>query len=101
MRIRSKEEVIGAYSKRYPELDHYFIMNLEREYDKHYEHIHALQTKGEIDAYFHNEIEKNEDSFKNDAYCEGLEDSLNGQYMSILAAFGLIVFFRDNMVDME
>lgn len=101
MKIKTKEDVVGAYSKRYPELDYYFISNLEREYDKHYEQIKHMKTKKEIEAYFQSEIEKNEASFKDSVGHGGLEDSLNNQYMSILASYGLIVFFRDTMVEYD
>lgn len=101
MKIKSKEEVVSAYSKRYPELDYYFISNLEKEYDKHYEHVKNFKTQKEVEAYFQSEIEKNESSYKDSVGNGGLEDSLTNQYMSILAAYGLIVFFRDTMVDYE
>ena len=30
---------------------------------------------------------------------EGVEKALNDQYMTVLATYGLIVFFRDNMIE--
>lgn len=101
MKIKTKDEVISAYSKRYPELDYYFISNLEKEYDKYYAHVKDFKTQKEVEAYFQSEIEKNEASYKDSVGNSGLEDNLTSQYMSILAAYGLIVFFRDTMVDYE
>jgi hypothetical protein len=101
MKIKSKEEVVKAYSKRYPELDYYFISNLELEYDKHYEQLKNMKSQKEVEAYFQNEIEKNDASYKDSVGNSGIEDSLNNQYMSILAAYGLIVFFRDTMIDYD
>lgn len=101
MKIRSKEEVISAYSKRYPELDYYFISNLEQEYDKYYNAIKDMKSLKEVEAFFNHEIEKNDASFKDAAGNGGLEDSLNSQYMAILANYGLIVFFRDTMIEYD
>ena len=101
MKIRSKEEVVSAYSKRYPELDYYFISNLEHEYDKYYAQIKNMKTAKEVESFFKKEIEKNDASFSDAVGNSGMEDSLTNQYMSILAAYGLIVFFRDTMVEYD
>ena len=48
---------------------------------------------------FEDEIEKNERKYKDNAQMEALEGSPHGQFMDILANYGLIVFFRDNMIE--
>lgn len=99
MRIRTKEEVINAYNKRYPELDEYFITHLEEEYDGYYDKIKCFQSKDEVLAFFESEIEKNDKKYSDNAEIAGVERALNNQYMDILAAYGLIVFFRDNIIE--
>lgn len=99
MRIKSKDEVIKLYKNRSPELDSYFIKSLEEEYDKHYEAVKNLESLDEINDYFEREIEKNEQLYNENALVQGVEMALTNQYMSILANYGLIVFFRDNMIE--
>jgi len=98
IKIRSKEEVLRLYEHRYPELDQYFLDHLEEEYDRYYEQIWHL-TKEEALDFFENEIKKNEQMYKDNALSEGIERPLHNQYMAVLAAYGLIVFFRDNMLE--
>lgn len=99
IRIRSKEEVLRLYEHRYPELDHYFLRHLEEEYDRYYDQLWHLGSKEEALHFFENEIKKNEQMYKNNALSEGIERPLHNQYMAVLAAYGLIVFFRDNMLE--
>lgn len=99
MKIKSKDEVILAYSRRYPALDAYFIKSLEEEYDRYYFHLKSLTTKESVDHFFESEILKNENAFKDNALLDGLESTLHDQYMSVLANYGLIVFFRDTMIE--
>jgi hypothetical protein len=101
MRIKSKDEVINTYKARYPELDFYFVNQLSDEYDKYYTQIKDLEDPELIKGVFHKAMERNEMKYKENAYIKGVERSLNNQYMSILAAYGLIVFFRDNMIEWE
>ena len=99
MRIRSKEEVLKEYKNKYKELDNYFISHLSEEYDKYYKIVKDLQTKDEILEVFEKEIEKNDKMYNEHAGIEGVEKALNDQYMTVLASYGLIVFFRDNMIE--
>lgn len=99
VKIRSKEEVLKEYQSRYPALDQYFIQHLSEEYDRYYQKLQHMQTEKEVELFFEGEIEKNEHMFKNHAHMEGVEASLSNQYMAVLAAYGLIVFFRDHMLE--
>lgn len=101
MKIKSKEEVILAYSRRYPALDSYFIKSLEEEYDRYFSHLKTLTSKESVNLFFESEIAKNENIFKDNALLDGLEATLHDQYMSVLANYGLIVFFRDTMIDWD
>ncbi len=99
MRIRSKEEVLDLYKNRYPQLDRFFQKMLSAEYDKHYNMVKDFQTYPETEDYFEEEIQKNEQMYKDNMHMEGIEAALNDQFMTVLANYGLIVFFRDNMVE--
>lgn len=99
MRIRSKEEVLELYKSRYPQLDRFFQKMLSAEYDKHYDILKDFQTPAQADSYFDEEIEKNEQMYKDNMQMEGIEAALNDQFMTVLANYGLIVFFRDNMIE--
>lgn len=99
MRIKDKEEVLRAYESRYPALDRYFLKNLSEEYDRYYEKLQHMQTVREVEVFFEEEIEKNEQLYKDNAHIKGIEAALGDQYMTVLAAYGLIVFFRDNMIE--
>lgn len=101
MRIRSKEEVVKTYKNRYPELDQYFIANLKQEYDRYYEKLKDMTGENEIRDFFAKEIEKNEQNYKGGTHVEGVNASLHNHYMSVLANYGLIVFFRDNMIEWD
>ena len=99
MRIRSKEEVLDLYKSRYPQLDRFFQKMLSAEYDKHYDILKDFQTHSQADNYFEEEIRKNEQMYKDNLQIEGIEAALNDQFMTVLANYGLIVFFRDNMIE--
>ena len=99
MRIRSKEEVLELYKSRYPQLDRFFQKMLSSEYDKHYDILKDFQTHADADRYFEEEIEQNEQMYKDNMQMEGIEAALNDQFMTVLANYGLIVFFRDNMIE--
>lgn len=99
MRIKEREELLKAYENRYPALDEYFKRQLSEEYDRYYEKLQHMQTEREVEVFFEEEIEKNEQLYKDNAHMKGIESALNDQYMTVLAAYGLIVFFRDNMVE--
>ncbi|HEY8362430.1 MAG TPA: hypothetical protein VIK77_06045 [Tissierellaceae bacterium] len=99
-RIRSKEEVLGEYKKRYPELDKFALEELSKEYDRYLNLIKNLETKEEVMEVFQREIEKNERRYRDDNdHMTLLEGSPHEQFMEILANYGLIVFFRDNMIE--
>lgn len=98
LEIRSKEEVLNKYSGRYPELDKFAIDELSKEYDRYIDLLKSLETKEDALAMFQEEIEKNERKFKDNQQVKELEGSSNDRFMEILANYGLIVFFRDNMI---
>ncbi len=97
-KIRDKEEVLKEYVDRYPELDEHFKVELAKEYDRYRELLENAETKEEALEVFEEEIRKNEERYRNDTMIECLEGSPHSQYMEILANYGLIVFFRDNML---
>ena len=96
--IRGKEEVLNEYVKRYPELDQFVINELSREYDRYIDLLKNLETREEAIEIFEEEIEMNERSYKDNSKMRALEGSTHNQFMEILANYGLIVFFRDNMI---
>lgn len=98
VKIKSKEEVLRDYVSRYPELDEHFKDELAKEYDRYKELLMGVDTREEALKIFEDEIKKNEQKYKDDALIECLEGSPHKQYMEILANYGLIVFFRDNML---
>ena len=97
-KIRSKEEVLKEYNRRYPELDEVFISELQKEYDRYAELLKDAETRKDALEIFSNEIKRNENNYRNNASMKCLEGSTHNQYMEILANYGLIVFFRDNMI---
>ena len=98
-KIRNKEDVLQEYVNRYPELDEHFKKELAEEYDRYRELLINTKTKEEALEVFEEEIRKNEERYKSNTLVECLEGSPHNQYMEILANYGLIVFFRDNMIE--
>lgn len=96
--IRNKEEVLNEYVRRYPELDKFVIDELSREYDRYIGLLKNLETRDEAIEVFENEIKTNEEKYKYNQQVRGLEGPSNERFMEILASYGLIVFFRDNMI---
>ncbi|WMM24761.1 hypothetical protein RBU61_17825 [Tissierella sp. MB52-C2] len=96
--IRGKEEVLNEYVKRYPELDQFVMDELSREYDRYIDLLKNLETREEAIEIFEEEIKMNERSYKDNSKMRALEGSTHNQFMEILANYGLIVFFRDNMI---
>ncbi|WP_352420367.1 hypothetical protein [Proteiniborus sp.] len=99
IKLKSKEEVLKKYVSRYPELDQQFIKKLSEEYDRYVDALKGCNTKEEAINFFEDEIKENERLYKDNAILRGLEGSPYNQYMEILANYGLIVFFRDNILD--
>lgn len=98
-KIRSKDHVLGEYQRRYAELDNIFIEELSKEYDRYVGLLKSLTNREDAIEVFEKEIARNERNFKDNSQIECLEGSPHAQYMSILANYGLIVFFRDNMIE--
>ena len=98
-KIRDKEEVLNEYVSRYPELDDHFKEELAREYDRYKQLLGEVETVEGARAIFEDEIRKNEERYQSDKLIKSLEGSPHNQYMEILANYGLIVFFRDNMIE--
>lgn len=98
VKIKSKEEVLKEYQSRYPELDKFFIQELSKEYDRYFELLKDVNTKEEVYEIFSEEIKKNERRYIENSMIAS-EGSLHGQFMDILAQYGLIKFFRDNMLE--
>lgn len=98
VKIKSKEKVLKEYRSRYPELDTFFIQELSKEYDRYVEILQDANTKEEVYEIFSEEIKKNERRYAEDAM-NSSEGSLHGQFMDILSQYGLIKFFRDNILE--
>lgn len=98
-RIKSKKEVLKEYQNRYPGLDKVFLKELGKEYDRYIGLLKNTKTRKDAMEVFEEEIKRNEKNFKRNANMTCLEGSVHNQYMEILANYGLIVFFRDNMID--
>ena len=98
-KIREKEDVLREYANRYPELDQYVMDELSREYDRYVDLLKSVELKEEAIEIFNNEIEKNERKYSDNTQMQALEASSHNQFMDILASYGLIVFFRDNMLE--
>lgn len=98
-KIREREDVLKEYANRYPELDQFVIDELSREYDRYVDLLKSVELKEEAIEIFNNEIEKNERKYSDNTQMQALEASSHNQFMDILASYGLIVFFRDNMLE--
>lgn len=98
-KIRDKEDVLKEYANRYPELDQFVVDELSKEYDRYVDMLKSLESKEEALEIFNNEIEMNEKRYADNTQMKALEASSHNQFMEILAAYGLIVFFRDNMIE--
>ncbi len=98
-RIRDKEELLKEYANRYPELDQFVVDELSKEYDRYLDMLKSLESKEEAIEVFNNEIAKNEKRYSDNTQMQALEASSHNQFMDILASYGLIVFFRDNMIE--
>jgi NurA-like 5'-3' nuclease len=97
--IRDKDVVLKEYAKRYEELDKFVMDELSKEYDRYIDLLKNLETREEAIKVFDDEIAQNEVKYTDNAQMRALEGSTHAQFMEILAAYGLIVFFRDNMIE--
>ena len=99
LKIRDKDDVLKEYVNRYPELDQFVIDELSKEYDRYVNMLKSLESKEDAIAVFNEEIEINERRYSDNTQMKAIEASSHNQFMDILAAYGLIVFFRDNMIE--
>lgn len=99
IKLRKKEEVLKEYVSRYSELDNFFMEELSKDYDRYVEILKDCNTKEEYYEIFRKEIKANEQRYKDNSMIKGVEGSTYDQFMDILAQYGLITFFRDNMLD--
>lgn len=97
--IKTKEEILDMYVKRYDELDSYARENLSQKYDEILSDfkLENIDTKEKYDAYFDELEKKNEELFKLST-CECLESSPSKRFTEILASYGIIVFFKMNLI---
>lgn len=98
LEIKSKDQVLMAYKNRYPGLDKFVLDELSKEYDRYLEKLRGLTSREEALEVFNREIEENEQKYRDNSAMKLLEASPHTQFMEILAAYGLIVFFRDTMI---
>lgn len=97
-KIRDKEYVLEEYERRYEELDNIVLKELGKEYDRYVNLLKKLSSREEAIEVFEKEIRRNERNYKSPEMSD-LEASPHLQYMDILANYGRIVFFRDNMIE--
>lgn len=98
-KIKDKDELLKEYVKRYPELDMFAVQELSKEYDRYIDLLKNIETKEEAIEVFQTEIRNNEKRYEDNSCMKSLEGSTHAQFMEILATYGLIVFFRDNMIE--
>ncbi|MCK9444886.1 MAG: hypothetical protein M0Q14_10225 [Tissierellaceae bacterium] len=98
-KIRDKIEVIERYIKLYPDLDQFAKEEISNEYDRYIDLIKNLETKEDVMEMFQVKIEENERKYEENAFIEALEGSPHEQFMELLECYGMIVFFRDNMIE--
>lgn len=101
LKFKSREEILNQYVSRYPELDRQFMNRLSEEYGRYMEILKDAASIEEYKKVFEEEIKENERRYKDNEMLRGLEDSPYNQYMEILAHYGLIVFFRDNLLNLD
>ncbi len=101
MKIKTKEQVLSLYKSRYPALDKFFTQHLGEEYDRYAKEVENMNSDLEYHEFFDAEVEKNEQLYRDNAQIEGIESSLSEQYMAVMAAYGTIMFFRDNILEEE
>ncbi len=99
IKLIKKEAVLKSSVRRYPELDKFFVESLSTDYDRYAEILKDCNTKEEYYEIFRKEIKANEQRYKENSMIKGVEGSTYDQFMDILAQYGLIKFFRDNMLD--
>lgn len=99
LKLKSKDEVLKNYVTRYPALDKHFLSNLSSEYDRYAKVLAEMKTKGEVDSFFEKEVEENEMRYSDNAMVFESENSLHEQYMDIMAHYGIIMFFKENILE--
>ncbi|MFA5576743.1 MAG: hypothetical protein WCZ27_02365 [Tissierellaceae bacterium] len=98
-KIRDKEEVLKRYMRLYPDLDQFTRDEISREYDRYIDLIKNLETREDVMEMFEEKVKENERKYEENAYMEALEGSPHEQFMGLLECYGMIVFFRDNMIE--
>lgn len=98
-KIRDKDDVLKEYVNRYPELDQFVIDELSKEYDRYVNMLKSVESREDAMEVFNREIEINEKRYSDNGRMTAVEASSHNQFMDILASYGLIVFFRDNMIE--
>ena len=98
-KIRDKDDVLKEYVNRYPKLDQFVIDELSKEYDRYVNVLKSLESREEAINVFNREIEQNEQRYSDNSRVTAVEASSHAQFLDILASYGLIVFFRDNMIE--
>lgn len=98
-KIRDKDDVLKEYVNRYPELDQFVIDELSKEYDRYVDKLKSLEFREDAIKVFNREIEQNEIRYSDNSRMTAVEASSHNQFLDILASYGLIVFFRDNMIE--
>ncbi|SCX76167.1 hypothetical protein [Alkaliphilus peptidifermentans] len=98
IQFKSKEDILKLYVSRYPELDAFAQAELEKEYDYFIKSLKDCTTREEVAAVFEEKIIVNEGKYRRNPQITGVESSPCKDFYQILANYGMIVFFRDNIL---
>lgn len=98
VKFKTKEEIQSLYVKRYDELDAFALDQLGREYDHFMNQMKDCKTKEDVMAFFDEKVHINEQRFRKSSHIASVETSPCNDFYTLLAAYGMIVFFRDNII---
>jgi len=98
VKFKTKEEIQSLFVSRYDELDVFAIEQLGREYDHFMNQLEDCKTKEDVEEFFEKKIHINEQRFRKTSQYQSIESSPCNDFHSLLAAYGMIVFFRDNII---
>ncbi|KAB3532734.1 hypothetical protein [Alkaliphilus serpentinus] len=96
--FRTKEEIQNLYVRRYDQLDVFALEELGREYDHFMKDLKNCKSREEVMEFFENKIHINEQRFRKSSNIGSVESSPCKDFYTLLASYGMIVFFRDHII---
>lgn len=97
MKFKTKQEILDLYVDRYDKLDGYAKEFLGEKYDDYIRILKDVKTEEEYYEVFKKLEADNEDRFKSGVgVC--VDSSPHNIFMEVLSSYGIIVFFRDNLI---